>query len=753
MSANQDRLYELLPAIQRIRDVEQGYPLRALMRVVGEQVSAIEDNIGQLYDNWFIETAQDWAVPYIAELVGYQPVGEAGITSDGNSALGKVLTPRREVANILAFRRRKGSLALLELIADASAGWPARAVEFYTMLARAQNINHLKLDRIASASFMSAQRLAETGGPFDTLAHSVDIRRISSHRGAGHYNIPDVGLYVWRLKPYAMLKAPACCIEAEGRNCFSFSALGNDTPLFNASIRQRDPTAIADKINLPIAFSRRELEERSALPPYSNRASTAFYGQGKSIAIYVPNSAAANDADGFIPAENVCVADLSDWQARPPLGKIVMDPELGRFMLPMRDIKVKDVRVDYNYGFSADMGGGPFLRKLWQPKLYKLYPVSKMMHAATDFTSIGAAIAKWRQDQAALKPEPATTDSTHPDWMIERETLRSAVIEIVDDEAYTERLAIRLLPGEYLQIRAANGKRPLIRLLDQIVDQPDSFSIRGGTGSRLVLDGLMIAGNALRIFGPLDDGAEVAIEGDLCDITIRHCTLVPGWWLDCDCEPKQPTKPSIELEDSGAMLRISHSIIGAIHVFASERKHDAVEIEISDSIVDAVSQDRPAITASGGVLAFASLTVRRSTVIGAVLAHAIELAENSIFLDEVRVARKQVGCMRYCYVPGGSRTPRRYHCQPDLVVQKAEPDESGMEASRVAPIFTSLRYGKPSYCQLPYLCAAEIKRGADDESEMGAFHDLFQPQREAILRARVNEYTPADMDAGIIFVN
>jgi hypothetical protein len=36
---------------------------------------------------------------------------------------------------------------------------------------------------------------------------------------------------------------------------------------------------------------------------------------------------------------------------------------------------------------------------------------------------------------------------------------------------------------------------------------------------------------------------------------------------------------------------------------------------------------------------------------------------------------------------------------------------------------------------------------------MGAFHDLYQPQREASLRARLEEYTPAGTDVGIIFVN
>ncbi|UUZ47670.1 hypothetical protein LP420_31595 [Massilia sp. B-10] len=69
------------------------------------------------------------------------------------------------------------------------------------------------------------------------------------------------------------------------------------------------------------------------------------------------------------------------------------------------------------------------------------------------------------------------------------------------------------------------------------------------------------------------------------------------------------------------------------------------------------------------------------------------------------------------------------------------------------PVFTSTRYGNPAYCQLAPDCAEEIKRGADDESEMGAFHDLFQPQREDNLRTRLNEYTPTSMDVGIVFAN
>jgi hypothetical protein len=154
------------------------------------------------------------------------------------------------------------------------------------------------------------------------------------------------------------------------------------------------------------------------------------------------------------------------------------------------------------------------------------------------------------------------------------------------------------------------------------------------------------------------------------------------------------------------------------------------------------------------------LTILRSTVFGIVDVHAMELAENCIFNDCVNVARRQLGCMRFCYVPNGCRTPRRYRCQPDGVEQTVKarmppPNDLASalagERLRVRPQFTTVRYGNPGYAQLGENCADEITQGADDESEMGVFHDLFQPQREANLRVRLEECTPADMDVGIIF--
>ena len=109
-----DRLYELLPVLYRRRDAAQGYPLKALLSVIGEQVDVIEDDIEQLYEDWFIETCQDWAVPYIGDLIGYRRVNEAGLPGDIDSLRerqrNRMLMPRREVAQTVAMRRRKGTL-------------------------------------------------------------------------------------------------------------------------------------------------------------------------------------------------------------------------------------------------------------------------------------------------------------------------------------------------------------------------------------------------------------------------------------------------------------------------------------------------------------------------------------------------------------------------------------------------------------------------------------------------------------------
>ena len=738
MSQQSDRLYDLLPAIYRIRDAEQGWPLRALLGVIAEQVDLVEEDITQLYENWFIETCQDWVVPYIGELIGYQPIHEAGEPGDINSAgalaRNKILIPRRDVADTIHNRRRKGTLALLEELAADVAGWPSRAVEYFKLLALTQNIDHLRFARAQTLNLHEGDALELLNTPFSRLAHTVDMRRMNSGGTSGSYNIPSVGLFVWRLKPYSVSKVrdgavsetPALCVEEVGLQNYTFSVLGNDTQLYNRPQPETEPTHIADELNLPVPIRRRAFEKHL----------TDYYGPDKSLAIWVSNWAGYGDRELLRP-ESIVPADLTDWKYLPIRDHVAVDPVLGRITFPPSQLPKRKVRVYYHYAFSADMGGGEYDRPLSQPGGYRLYRVGE----AETFQRINEALEQWRNDQP-----------TH------------AVIEIADSSVYVEQITIELQENQSLQLRAANRKRPAIRLLDWQTDLPDALGVYMSQGSRFTLDGLLITGRSVAI--RQKDGLQDSNATCPSQLNIRHCTLVPGWGLYSDCEPRQPAKPSLELFNVRASIHIEHSIVGSIQINEDQVTSEPIPVHVTDSILDATDDEREALAAPGRLVAHAMLTIKRTTVFGIIEVHAIELAENCIFMGCINVARRQLGCMRFCYVPTGCRTPRRYHCQPDLV-EKAVLDlfagqkiteiekerRLEMERLRVRPQFNHVRYGKASYCQLAETCADEIERGADDESEMGVFHDLFNPQREANLRARLNEYTPARSNAGIIFAS
>lgn len=750
-----DRLYRLLPAVHRMRDSELGEPLCALLQVIAEQVDLVEDDIGQLYENWFIETCEDWVVPYIADLVGHRPVHAAGEPGEVSSAQGRarnrILEPRREVANTIRYRRRKGTLALLELLATDVAGWPARAVEFYRVLAQTQSIRHPHLERGRTADLRAGDALDLLNGPFDEMAHTIDVRRILSRYVQGRYNVSSAGVFVWRLRAYSITHAPAYCLEEVGPHVYLFSALGNDMPLFVRPHREADPGTIATQLNLPVPIRR-----RAFLAPAGGGASPEYYGLAdpesrvaQSLAIWAedwPGKGGGNARP--IPASQIIPADLSNWSYVPPRDHVAVDPALGRFMFPPKQLPKRGVWVSCHYGFSADMGGGEYTRPLGEASGARLIRVEGQ-------EELRLAL-QWWQRQTSVDG----SFSAHPDQP------QHAVIEISDSGVYVLPVNIFLAAGHTLQIRAAQRMRPLLRLLDWQTDRPDNLSVEGGAGSRFTLDGVVVAGRG------------VQIEGELASFAVRHATLVPGWSLQENCEPRRPAEPSIELINSNACVVIEHSIVGSIQVNNDEVMTDPVRIRVSDSILDATGAhceglECEAVGAAGLARAHATLRIERSTVIGRVMVHAIELAENSIFVGSVSVARRQIGCMRFCYVSPCSRTPRRFNCQPDRVQQaiaerirddaKAAnlplPADAEVfaaqqrEAVRVRPQFNSLRYGTPVYCQLACDCADEIARGADDESEMGVFHDLFQPQRLANLRARIDEYTPAGMEAGIVIAN
>lgn len=752
MSRHPDRLFELLPQLHRRRDAETGEPLRALLGVIAEQVDLVESDIEALYDDWFIETCAPWAVPYLGDLVGYRTLRgyDEAVAKGGDAATLLVdrLAPRADVAATVTNRRRKGTLPLLENIAHTVADWSARAVEFQPLLAALQPVRLCPGDdggvarRLAAtkARLVDVRRGSELdllGSPFDEFAYTAAAPRISSARGPGRYSPPAVGLFVWRRKPYSITKAPAYCID-RARNLFTFSILGNDLPLVTKPVPEPSPTHIATTDNVPAVIRRRALADRL----------TDYYGPGKSFQIWRDNENAP------VSLADIIVADLSTWAYRPQRRQVAVDPVLGRIAFGTRSAPKRGVWVTYHYAFSDDMGGGEYPRERPQPPEMSIYRVGP----GQPDIKIMAAYQRWRTDKAA--------DATKT----------NAIIEITDSGAYQEQIEFILDEGDRLEVRAAEGVRPVIRLLDWYSNRPDALIVEatppaGGTGEapaggtdetecdrprppRLVLDGLLITGRGVHVSGPMGQ------------VVIRHCTLVPGWTLEPECRPAQPEEPSLILENTTACVQIERSILGTILVITGEVDTDPLPIHIAESILDATGRHREALSAPECRHAHAMVSIYRSTVIGEVHTHAIPLAENSIFDGRMHVARRGIGCLRFCYVPSGSRTPRRYHCQPDLVhaglreraelgeLEQAElPASCNLAEQRVRPRFTSVYYGTPAYGQLAAGCAPEITRGAEDGAELGAFHDLFQPQREDNLRVRLEEFLPAGLDAGIIYVS
>jgi hypothetical protein len=156
----------------------------------------------------------------------------------------------------------------------------------------------------------------------------------------------------------------------------------------------------------------------------------------------------------------------------------------------------------------------------------------------------------------------------------------------------------------------------------------------------------------------------------------------------------------------------------------------------------------------------ADLDIQQSTIFGKLTGRTLE-ASDTIFTAHVKIARRQEGCIRFSYLPQGSRTPRRYRCAPDrTLLLEAEhqgplltAEEQAAIRARIQPRFTSSAFGSPAFGQLSLVCAAEISAGGDGGAEMGAYNSLGEPFRRANLRDALDEYLPLGLQAGIIFVS
>lgn len=751
-----DRLYSLLPAVYRIRDAENGQVLRALFRVLENELAALEQDIESLYDNWFVETCDEWAVPYLGDLLQVPGLHSGGVGS---------FSLRAYVANTLAYRRRKGTATVLEQVAGDVSGWRARVVEFGRLLAASQNLNHVRRAPAAFTSVRNADALALLNGPFDPAAHGPDVRHASSARG--RYNLPHVGIFLWRLQSYEIERGTA---PALGHGRYTFHPLGLSVPLFNNPQPETEITHLAEEVNVPAPLRRRplfrELEARRAALAAGATPAPVYFGTQPPFAIYL------DGAEQPLAPEVMRICDLSAWDgwSAPPQDADAaiaahVDPQLGRLALP-DGVSASRVEVSYAFGFSADVGGGPYNRN---------ESLAGVLGDATTIWWRGVSAASGTDD-GPVYPTLAQAVQAWRTWN-SAHAQQIGVITILDSATYTETLT-----GEERRIDLAATNRLIIvaaawRSGDPpSADDPevnvDELAVPGGDLTRLlVAEGVRpcvrgnvstkaAAGARLHLNGLLLDGTLSVLAGDLESLELVHCTVVPV-----------SGRLAVTSASGGAnahlTVRVDHSICGRVTAPEALR-----ELRVADSIIDA----REASGALGYAVAGRTdgsepgppTTIERCTVHGRVRVTTLTLASETLFTAPAQAERLQEGCVRYCYLPENSHVPRRFRCQPDLALLararalSAHPelataaDLPASERARIVahlrPMFTSLDYGDPGYMQLARACAAELRAGAEDGSELGVFSHLRQPQREANIRQSLNEYLRFGLEAGLFFV-
>ena len=242
-----DKLWNLLPEVYRSTDTDAfgtNGPLREMVNRIGATAAELRRGIDRMWEDQSIETCDDWVIPYIAKLLDTHLV--LGLDPRGQ---------RLDVANTIDYRRRKGTLALLEQLASDITSWDAKAVEFFRRLGRTRHgldppigpaaAPGDDLDRLRLAEGLTGRLTGTMIGGFANLRNVYGARKARSafdeffytadtRAGvgtAGWYAIPHLGVFVWRL--LSLPTGPVTPVPV--LNCpgwFTFDPTGRDVPLF-----------------------------------------------------------------------------------------------------------------------------------------------------------------------------------------------------------------------------------------------------------------------------------------------------------------------------------------------------------------------------------------------------------------------------------------------------------------------------------------------------------------------------------------
>lgn len=146
---------------------------------------------------------------------------------------------------------------------------------------------------------------------------------------------------------------------------------------------------------------------------------------------------------------------------------------------------------------------------------------------------------------------------------------------------------------------------------------------------------------------------------------------------------------------------------------------------VQDSVVDAGAG--PAVDVSSG-----RTELTRVSVGGTVTAHELE-ADTTVFDGVVTVQDRFHGCVRYSRVVGGSVLPRTHRAVVDVPLR-----------------IVSRNRRDPGWWRLREDCDPAVSAGAEDGTELGAFGSVQLAARLRGFRRRLQEFTPAGLQTGVI---
>jgi hypothetical protein len=775
-----EKILEWIPAIYKDEDGLGDNPgaLRGIVEILARQAATARQSIDRLWDDQFIDICDDWAIPYIGDLVGTRLVHE--LNRRGR---------RVDAARTIFYRRRKGTPQVLEILIRDIADWEGVVVESFKRLARARHgldPEPAELEGIVTrtppggwARLTSVRGAALVDGPFDEFAHTPDFRQL---RGKlGRYNIPKLNFHLFRLLPFEVNFATA---HKLGARRFTFDPSGRDIPLFRPDQRP-DPQNWRPPLEweLPAPIPCRLLgaaqymitselidelislgltaSAASALSRYVGvlfrseaRLRKTVESLGESAAIlakFEPLLAGAITADSpkarLIPTaiqpdpsavavavgpnidsptiehQLIAAGNLEDWGASlgllPPEKELVIDPERGRFWF--RAQPAGNVWTPlYHYGFSGDIGAGIYDRR----------------------DTLGAGDPPSVSNGGDDNPGPVTMNVPTPPL--------SGTLRFEDNKTYKPDSDFTGIDKFVLQ--AANFRRPYIKRIMPLGAEwifrarPKDTPPPGATETEsdlrnLTLDGLWIGieyeGTA-PLPGPcLPTPAVLILDGIFDRVVIRHCTVDPGGEM-AQLDPGLcRVIPYIGLVVRGDVeeLVIESSIVGPI---LEDRINGAPgviqKLIIRDSIVQSIDPDNsPAIETILGLV-----DLQRVTVFGDVKVNRL-LASEALIRGLVKVTDNQHGCFRFSATNDHpeKRLPPQFESH---LFKPAVPNH----------FFVSRRFSDPGYGRLSETAPETIIRGAENRSEIGAFSGLLNPIKLGDLKAKVNEFMPFGLIAQFI---